>query len=107
MSDQKIKIQEPRTSAADLNQLGGLGRFLEENRAPERRRTWRIIMFCALGLLVVLNFIIHNHHPHFILDEYPLFWPFFGLGVGVIMVFFVKKIVQPLIKRPEDYYGDI
>lgn len=101
--------QQPYTpaSSADLAQLDGLGRFLEENRTPERRHTWRIVMFCLLGLLVVLNFIVPNHHPHFGLDKYPLFWPIFGFGVGVIMVFFVKKIVQPLIKRPEDYYADL
>jgi len=100
-------IQHTPPSSADLAKLDSLGRFLEENRTPERRRSWRLVMLAVLGLLAVLNFIIPNHHPHFILDKYPLFWPIFGFGVGVIMVFFVKKIVQPLIKRPEDYYGDL
>ena len=90
-----------------ISKLSPLGRWLEENRTPARRGLWRKVMFALLGVLVVLNFIIPNHHPHFGADKYPGFWPVFGLVIGVVMVFFVKKIVQPLIKRPEDYYGDL
>ncbi len=104
MSDHE---QYKPASPQDLAQLDGLGRFLEENRTPEKSRTWKIILFAVLGLLVVLNLVIPNHHPHFGLDDPPVFWPAFGLVVGVVMVFFVKKIVQPMIKRPEDYYGDL
>ncbi len=99
MSDQTRNVPVPP--------LEGLGRILEDNRTPERRRTWRLVLFCVLGLTVVLNVLVPNHHPHFGVDVYPGFWPVFGLGIGLVMVFFVKKIVQPLIKRPEDYYGDI
>jgi len=94
-------------SPQDLAKLDGLGRFLEENRTPEKRRAWKLALFAVLGLLVVLNLIVRNHHPHFGIDDIPGFWPVFGLVAGVVMVFFVKKIVQPLIKRPEDYYGDL
>ncbi|MDR1080277.1 MAG: hypothetical protein LBQ79_04795 [Deltaproteobacteria bacterium] len=88
-------------------QAGALGRFLAAQLTPERIRTWRIIFFLALAVIALLNLVITNHEPHFGLDRYPFFWPVFGLVVGTVMVFLVKKIVQPLIGRPEDHYGDI
>ncbi|MDR1046099.1 MAG: hypothetical protein LBP33_13490 [Candidatus Adiutrix sp.] len=86
---------------------GAFGAWLEERRRPEERRFWRLFFFGLLGLVLLLSLLAPNHHPHFVVDAYPAFWPVFGLGVGLLMVFFVKKIVQPLIKRPEDYYGDL
>ena len=103
MSDNK----DIKAAADAAKGLDGLGAWLEQNRTPEKRRTWRLALFAGLGLLVVLNLFVRNHHPHFGIDWIPGFWPVFGFGVGVAMVFFVKKIVQPLIKRPEDYYGDL
>ena len=95
----------------DLSGLSGLGGFLEENRSPERAALWKKVFFGILGALLLINIIMFlvspNHHPHFVFDVYPGFWAVFGLGVGLVMVFVVKKIVQPLIKRPEDYYGDL
>jgi hypothetical protein len=100
-------IEYKPATPQDLAKLGTLGRFLEENRTPEKTRTWKILFFALLGVTVVLNLVIPNHHPHFGLDKIPGFWPVFGLVVGIVMVFFVKKIVQPLIKRPEDHYADL
>lgn len=87
--------------------LGSPGRFLEGNRAPGRRRVWRVLLFVVLALLVALNIVVPNHHPHFGVDQTPGFWPVFSFFMGIAMIFFVKKIVQPLIKRPEDHYGDL
>lgn len=87
--------------------LSALGRCLKANSAPEKVKMWRKVMFAIMGILVVLNIIISNPAPHFVVDRVPGFWPAFGFLVGVVMVFFVKKIVQPLIKRPEDYYADL
>lgn len=89
-------------------ELTPLGRWLEDNRQPERLAFWKKVMFGLLALMVVLNLFIGNHHPHFWgLDAAPGFWPAISFLMGVVMIFFVKKIVQPLIKRPEDYYGDV
>jgi hypothetical protein len=86
---------------------GGLGAFLDSQLSAERIRAWRLVLFLALAVTALLNLVITNHEPHFGLDRYPFFWPLFGLVVGVLMVFIVKKIVQPAIKRPEDHYGDV
>lgn len=66
-----------------------------------------ILWFGLLGFLLFLNIFIHPHHPHFVIDAYWGFWAVFGLGVGVVMIYVMKRIIQPLIVRKEDYYGDI
>lgn len=99
--------QVGRATEAQLQALSPLGRWLEENRAPERRSVWLKVFFGLLALLVALNFVVPNHHPHFEIDDIPGFWPVFGFGLGLVMIFLVKKIVQPIIKRSEDYYGDL
>ena len=68
---------------------------------------WMILWFGVLGFLLLLNIFIRPEHPHFVVDAYWGFWAVFGLGVGCLMVFVMKRIVQPLIVRKEDYYGDI
>ncbi len=87
------------------DKLSPLGAALE--CANSKRRGWLYFFFALLAASLILSLVIANHHPHFVYDAYFGFWAAFGLGVGVLMVFFVKKIVQPLIKRPEDFYGDL
>lgn len=66
-----------------------------------------LLWFAVLGLLLLLNVFIRPLHPHFGVDVYWGFWAVFGLGIGCAMVFVMKRIIQPLIVRKEDYYGDI
>jgi peptidoglycan/LPS O-acetylase OafA/YrhL len=86
---------------------GVLGRFLASQLAPGRPKVWRNLFLAILLVVAVLGVVVPNHHPHFGYDAYPLFWPVFGLGAGLVLIFVVKKIIQPLIKRPEDHYGDL
>ncbi|MCL2028926.1 MAG: hypothetical protein FWG97_00675 [Deltaproteobacteria bacterium] len=95
-------------SEADLSSLSPLGRWLEKNRAPLRAKAWKKALILLLGHLAMANFILRPREPHFGLDSLPLFWPVFGLAAGLVMIFLVKKIIQPyLLERPEDYYGDL
>lgn len=75
----------------------------------ERGRTevWLLAFFAFLGLLLLINIFARPEEPHFGLDSWWGFWPVFGLAVGVAMVFVMKRVVQPLIVRKEDYYGDL
>lgn len=82
-----------------------LGTFLETQRALFV--FWRKLFFAALTLFVIVNLFIRPAEPHFGLDTYPGFWAVFGLGVGLVMIFVMKRIIQPLIVRKEDYYGDL
>jgi flagellar biosynthesis/type III secretory pathway M-ring protein FliF/YscJ len=54
----------------------------------------------------VVNFFIHPRHAEYFLDNYPGYWALFGLVVAVVMVLVMKKIVQPLLKRPEEKDDD-
>jgi len=83
----------------------GLGELLA--KWSDNWKTWRIIFFVVLAVMVVLNFFVYSHHGHFWhLDEKPGFFAGFGLMVGLAMVIIMKKIIQPFIARKEDYYGD-
>ncbi len=81
------------------------GKILEETR--NKTAFWRYLFYLVLAVLVGANFFIHPHHPHFGLDRYPGFFALFGLSAGFAMVWLMKKIVQPLIARKEDFYGDL
>ncbi len=72
-----------------------------------RRAWWLKVLYFVLALLVVLNLFLRPEEPHFGLDAYPGFWAAFGLGVGCLMILLMKRVVQPLIVRKEDDYGDI
>lgn len=82
-----------------------LGKILLEQ--AKKRGQWLRALFSVLAALVALNLFLRPHEPHFVLDAWPGFWAVFGLGVGAVMVFVMKKIVQPLIVRKEDHYNDI
>lgn len=62
------------------------------------------LLFLGLAGLVLANVFIRPHHAEFGLDAYPGFWAVFGLVGGLAMVIIMKKIVQPMISRGDDYY---
>jgi len=62
------------------------------------------LFFLGLAGLVVANVFIRPHEAEYVFDVYPAFWAAFGLVVGLAMVIIMKKIVQPMISRGDDYY---
>ncbi|GAB6126522.1 hypothetical protein [Humidesulfovibrio idahonensis] len=71
-----------------------------------RTRTGVIAVLFFLGLagLVVANVFVRPHEAEYVFDIYPGFWAVFGLIGGLAMVIIMKKIVQPMISRGDDYY---
>lgn len=82
-----------------------LGNIVEAQRA--RAGFWLLVYWGLLAVFVVVNIFLRPQEPHFGLDAYPGFWPVFGFGVGLVMIWVMKKVVQPLIARDEDYYDDL
>lgn len=82
--------------------MNGIGKTLQNMRGYGK--IWLFLFFAVLAVLVGLNFVIHPHHPHFGLDKFAGFFAGFGLFVGLGMVIIMKKLIQPLIARDEDYY---
>jgi hypothetical protein len=90
----------------DVEKLAALpAKTLE--REHGRAGFWLLLYMAFLALLAFLNLFIRPEHPHFGADGWFGFWPVFGLGVGLAMIFVMKRIVQPLIARQEEYYDDL
>ncbi|MFW5487136.1 MAG: hypothetical protein ACNI3A_01735 [Desulfovibrio sp.] len=70
----------------------------------EKADTFKWLFFAALAVLVLLNVVIHPHHPHVHEESYVGFWPVFALGVGLVLIYLVKKILSHLVSVPEDFY---
>lgn len=67
-------------------------------------KLWRNLMFIVLGVMVVLNFFIHPHHPHFEAEAYPLFWVAFGLVVALVLARVAKGAAHTFLGKREDFY---
>ncbi|MDP3426982.1 MAG: hypothetical protein Q8S17_06345 [Humidesulfovibrio sp.] len=78
------------------------GMLLNELRA--RRGVFGVLFFLGLAGLVGANVFIRPYHVEFVYDAYAGFWAVFGLVVGLALVIVMKKIVQPMISRGDDYY---
>lgn len=76
-------------------------------RERERRGLWLKGFFAFLALCLTANVFLRPVEPHFVYDAWFGFWAVFGLGAGVTMIFVMKRVIQPLIVRGEDYYNDI
>jgi hypothetical protein len=63
-----------------------------------------ILFFLGLAGLVLANVFVRPHEAEYVFDAYPGFWALFGLVVGLAMVIIMKKIIQPMISRGDDYY---
>lgn len=75
------------------------------DRARANARGWQKAFFVVLAVLVALNFFVTPHQAHFPGEGAPGFWAAFALGASVVMVVVLKKIVYPLLARPEDDNG--
>jgi uncharacterized membrane protein HdeD (DUF308 family) len=73
-------------------------------KARDNASFWKKALFTALGILLGINLFLHPHHAHFAMETTIGFWAVFGVVVSVIMVLVLKKIIYPLINKPEAFY---
>lgn len=76
-----------------------LGSWLE--KARERSGAFKTLLFVVLAALVGLSLFI-PHEPEFPAEKLPGFWPLFALIGTVVMIVVLKKIVYPILARPEE-----
>lgn len=62
------------------------------------------LFFAELGLLVVLNLFIHNHHPHFALEKFTGFWAVFGLAASLVLGKVAKGLAHTVLGKDESFY---
>lgn len=79
-----------------------LGDILDRMRRQYAVLVWKIGLFVFLVIAVLANFYVRPHEAEYRLDAYPGFWALFGLVTAVGMVWIMKRIIQPVIKRPEE-----
>ena len=79
-----------------------LGEMLDRTRRQHAGR-WKRGLFLFLGLILLVNLFIRPHHAEYGVDGYTGFWAVFGLGVTVAMVVVMKKLIQPILVRPEEH----
>jgi len=82
--------------------MNRLGNWLEWQTA--KTKVWKNLLFGVMIALALVGALIHNHHPHFGLDSLYVFWAVFGWVFAVAMTIVLKKIVFPILRKPEDYY---
>lgn len=62
------------------------------------------IMYAALGLMLLLNFVITPPHPHFGAEKIPGFWAVFGLGVAVALARLAKGAAHTFLGKDLNFY---
>ena len=67
---------------------------------------FRALFFFALVALIALNAVILPHEAEFGADSYPGFWAAYALAASIVMIFVLKKIVYPMLARPEKEESD-
>jgi drug/metabolite transporter (DMT)-like permease len=76
-----------------------LGNWLENAR--EKSGTLKILLYVVLATLVGLSLVI-PHEAEFPAEKLPGFWALFALIGTVVMIVVLKKIVYPILARPEE-----
>jgi hypothetical protein len=81
---------------------GGLGNFLDRMRKVRSLRVWKLALVLFLGAILAVDFFAYPHRGKYFLDNHPGHWAVFCLLVSVAMILVMNKVVQPLLRRPED-----
>ncbi len=64
----------------------------------------KIIFIIVLIGLVVADYFIHPHHPHFFWDEIPGVHALIGIVAALVFVYLSKVLGGLFIQQREDYY---
>lgn len=81
-----------------------LGKLLA--RLVANTKTLKRVAWAILALVVVIDFFLPRHHPHFFWDLIPGFSAVFGFIACVLIIVVSKAFGHYWVARSEDYYDD-
>ncbi|HBG46412.1 MAG TPA: hypothetical protein DDW94_05415 [Deltaproteobacteria bacterium] len=71
---------------------------------PQRLQTLKWVLYAAMAVFIVLDFVIPRHHVEFFWDEVPGFSAAFGFAAFVVVVVVAKALGRLFLQKDEDYY---
>ena len=71
-----------------------------------RRKGVKKIAYIVLILVIITDFFIPRHEIHFIGDQIPGFWSFFGFIACILIILISKWIGHLGIMQDENYYNE-
>jgi len=80
---------------------------LEKLEKPENIAKMKMASYIVMGLLIVLDVVIHlvgHPHIHFWGDKIPGFYALYGLIACILILKVSKWLGEKWLLRPEDYY---
>jgi hypothetical protein len=105
MNPQKNKtasrVEDSRQPAGSAKLKGFLERFFED---PDLKKKFTRVFYPFLGLLVILDLLVHKEHVTFLWDRIPGFWSVYGFIATVVMIVVSKAIGHAWLMKSEDYY---
>ena len=78
--------------------------ILEKILEGHGKKVFKTVVYVAMGLLVIGDFIIPKHHAIFPWDEIPGFNAAYGFISCVAIIVVSKLIGKLLLQKSEDYY---
>ena len=72
--------------------------------SPEFLKKFKKCSYIVLGLLVVIDFVIPRHQPHFFWDKIPGFSALYGFIACSMIVVVSKWVGKKWLMKPDDYY---
>ena len=78
--------------------------ILEKILEGHGKKVFKGVVYVAMGLLVIADFIIPKHHAIFPWDEIPGFSAVYGFISCVVIIVVSKFIGKVWLQKSEDYY---
>ena len=82
--------------------MSEFGQFIERMRG--HAGLWKYLFFLFLVAVFFINVFLRPAHPHVDQEAYPGFWALFGFGVGIVMIYALKRVFTHLVAVDEDFY---
>lgn len=70
----------------------------------KRHKSYRYGLIIVLIALIVIDVLMHRHHPYFAWDNLPAFNAMVGIGGAMALIYLARVLGSIFIQQKEDYY---